>query len=67
MLIGINLGEDAIYDLTNGKLFPPPTNKKAEGGHAGTRLPRSRWHAWRRSCSAVTCLASPLRSTAQNA
>ncbi|CAM0957804.1 unnamed protein product [Alopecurus aequalis] len=29
-LIGINLGDDAIFDLTNAKLFPPPADKKAE-------------------------------------
>jgi hypothetical protein len=53
-LIGIILGDDAIFDLTNAKLFPSlPADKKAEGGHAGTRLARSRWLAWRRSCSAA--------------
>ena len=29
-LIGINLADDAIFDLTNEKLFPPPADKKAE-------------------------------------
>jgi hypothetical protein len=53
-LIGINLGDDAIFDLTNAKLFPPPlADKKAEEGHAGKHLPRSRWRAWRRSCNAA--------------
>jgi hypothetical protein len=66
-LIGIDLGDDAIFDLTNAKLFPPPADKKAEGGHASTRLPRSRWRSWQRSCSAATCLASPLWSIAPNA
>jgi hypothetical protein len=28
-LIGINLRGDAIFDLTNVKLFPQPANKKA--------------------------------------
>jgi hypothetical protein len=29
-LTSINLRDDAISDLTNVKLFPPPANKKAE-------------------------------------
>jgi pectinesterase inhibitor-like protein len=29
-LIGINLADDAIFDLTHAKLFPPPADKKAE-------------------------------------
>ncbi|XP_047096127.1 pectinesterase inhibitor 8-like [Lolium rigidum] len=29
-LVGISLGDDAIFDLTHGKLFPPPADKKAE-------------------------------------